>query len=184
MPENPPKTPQDKSTKDCSDNSHLCQITTGEDAHCEDSLHSPACAPKKKPKRAKGKRLPHGRPKNGSLEALAIKRERVIERQRRDCKALAENIRDARKGSPSASEVGQLARATATLHDLEERAYGIGKGSRAIQGVIALPAVADTMEAWEGITRGVLGFVEEKVAEKVRRVEPDVVGRPGDGDDD
>lgn len=163
--------------------------------------HVPALAPElgKSPQSAGEKSAPRRKYKQSHKGTrLARDRASIIKRQRADCKRLADAIKEAAglsdKGAGSsglAAAVGQLARATATLHDLEASSYGLQDTNRAVIAVIHVPARAETIEDWAAGQRTVLQQVagqsmdlDHLNASARHTVEDDIIGAPADDDDD
>ena len=77
-----------------------------------------------------------------------------------------------------AAAVGTLARATATLHDLEAAAYDLGGGADGHKGgIILLPIPVDDMAQWAAMAAGALGLTpvqsNQDGSSGARRVYPD-----------
>lgn len=94
-----------------------------------------------------------------------------------------------RQGSPAAA-FGTVTRAVRELHQMQREAYGIDGPGKAAPAVILLPVPASTVEAWAALAGGVLGVQQaaerpdpNKLRPAFRSVEDDVVGQPGEGDD-
>lgn len=155
--------------------------------------------PAKRGRKKGGKNRP--KPPRSASEQLAEDRAAVILRQRSDCKRLADAInacaRQGDKGAGSsglAAAVGQLSRATATLHDLETKAYGLQGDNRGQVAVIMVPAQALTIQEWaQGVQAAGLQTIggpspddphARASGQAPRLIEPDVDGEaPADGPD-
>ncbi len=150
-----------------------------------------------------------GRPRRdglvpGSEAALEATKERRRRRgsiklqQRKDIDELAQVGREllaredhgaGRQGSPAAA-FGTVTRAMRELHQMQREAYGIDGPGKAPTAVILLPVAASTIEAWAAAAGGVLGLRPapeatdpDKLRPAFRSIEDDVIGQPGDGDD-
>jgi len=111
-------------------------------------------------------------------EKVATRQRRIINRQRRDCEALAKVISANTPGTKDARDVGALARATNILHELERKAHDFGDKGAQVRAVIVIPAGPATMEAWEQMSVKALGdrAMLPAAGERVRVVEDDVLG--------
>ena len=91
-----------------------------------------------------------GRPKNTeSVKATADQQNRVIRSQRIDCGRLRRNIKElAARGDLDPAAVGQLARATAILHERERVAYDLDSKQARARSVIIIPVSPQSIEEW------------------------------------
>jgi len=149
-----------------------------------------ALEPQKGPGRPKGctddVMLARRADKGGTLEEAesAAKRRHVVKaRQRKDCRELALTIKRAQKRGPGFPaldpvEVGNIARATKILHELEVRAYGLGDQGQKAGHIIVVPVPMASMGDWQQASDKA-GLVPLVVAPKLvrsRLIEDDIQG--------
>jgi len=117
----------------------------------------------------------------------ARKQERILKRQRADCRRLADVLKtrtelSKKLGVPDdAKDLAALTRSTDLLHQMERRAHDFGQQGQSTQKtVIIIPTPAGSMAEWHKATAGLLGSPSEAPgpAQDRRRVEPDIEGEP------
>ena len=114
----------------------------------------------------------------------ARKQDRILKRQRADCRRLAEVLKTrvelSRKlGVPDdAKDLAALTRSTDLLHQMERRAHDFGQQGQSTQKtVIIIPTPAGSMAEWHKATAGLLGSPAEAPGPAAsRRIEPDIEG--------
>ncbi len=112
---------------------------------------------------------------DGVAPGVAQALDQLRDRQRADCKALADQVERLRslddlgagREGNQAAALGTLTRATAALHEMERAAYGLGQD--AAQGrdrVILLPVPVTSIDEWARQAAQVMGLPAGQVTEQ------------------